>query len=90
MAFGLALRLWWLLLLPQQQTAPASATGPGNLFGADAAISQVTSATTGENWQEMSPVPVRRAGMGVTAYGDEIYAIGGMTDHGPERTGRYL
>ncbi len=81
LALGTALLLI-VLLLPQQQAAPASASGPGNLFGAGISVSQVTADAAGENWQEMAPLPVRRAGMGIAAQGNAIYVIGGMTDHG--------
>lgn len=33
-------------------------------------------------WRELTPLPVRRAGMGATAHGDRIYVIGGMTPQG--------
>lgn len=81
MVLGVALALL-VLLLPQQKAAPAPAAGPGNLFGAGTSISQITSDTAGENWHEMAPLPVRRAGMGIAARGNALYVIGGMTDYG--------
>jgi DNA-binding CsgD family transcriptional regulator len=80
-AFGVALVLV-ALLLPQRQAAPASATGPGNLFGGGSSTIQITNNAAGENWQEMAPLPIRRAGMGMAARGNKIYVIGGMTDQG--------
>jgi DNA-binding CsgD family transcriptional regulator len=81
MTFGATLFLI-ALLLPQQQAAPASGSGPGNLFGTSARVAQVTNDAAGENWHEIAPLPVRRAGMGIAALGDTIYAIGGITDNG--------
>jgi DNA-binding CsgD family transcriptional regulator len=76
---GLALAIF---LLPQRYSAPVASVGPGDIFGTDDPVPNLLAPATGEGWQELAPLPVRRAGMGTVAYAGRIFVIGGMTDDG--------
>ncbi len=76
LGLGLALTM---LLLPQQ--AGQAVVVPGLEQGPIAATVS-RPATTENGWQELSSLPIRRAGMGVVAADGKIYAIGGMTQEG--------
>lgn len=82
LTWGLGLVLM-VSLLPRRHPAPVTTTGPGDVFSATGTVPQVMGAAAEEGWQELAPLPVRRAGMGVAAKDSEIYVIGGMTDGGP-------
>jgi N-acetylneuraminic acid mutarotase len=71
-----------VLILPRQPTGQAATpTASGLVDQPQAAI--VAAAPAGEDgWQELTPLPVRRARIGVTAYRNQIYVIGGMTEDG--------
>ncbi len=81
LAIGISLALV-VLLLPQRGSAPASAAGPGDVFGSGETSAGVSAPASENGWEELAPLPVRRAGMGTVALDDRIYAIGGMTDAG--------
>ena len=72
-----------IFLLPQRYSAPAASAGPGDIFGTNDPAPNLLAPATGDSWQELAPLPVRRAAMGATAYAGKIYAIGGMADDGP-------
>ncbi len=71
-----------ILILPRQPAGQAAApTASGLVDQPQAAI--VAAAPAGEDgWQELTPLPVRRARIGVTADGNQIYVVGGMTENG--------
>lgn len=71
------------LFLPQRRFVPASARGPGEIFGLTHAAPQVSDPTASAGWKELAPLPVRRAGVGVAAAHGKLYVIGGMTANGP-------
>jgi DNA-binding CsgD family transcriptional regulator len=85
LGFGLVLMLI-ILLLPQRRSTPGSAQGPGEVFGASGTAPHSAAAASEDGWEELTPLPVRRAGMGVTVFEGKAYVIGGMTDTGT--TGR--
>ncbi|MBN1248102.1 MAG: hypothetical protein JXC32_10625 [Anaerolineae bacterium] len=85
LAGGLVLVLA-ILFLPQRRPAPSAPQGPGEVFGASSSIPSISAAASEDGWQELTPLPVRRAGMSVAVADSEIYVIGGMTDNGT--TGR--
>ncbi|MGC9346873.1 MAG: Kelch repeat-containing protein [Anaerolineae bacterium] len=78
---GLVLALV-ILFLPQRPSSPASAAGPGEVFGATEPVSPIRAPALEDGWEELPPQPVRRAGMATAAYQNKIYVIGGMTDEG--------
>lgn len=75
-----------VFLLPQRRTTSGAVTGPGEVFGAGNSAPSLAAAVSEDGWEELTPLPVRRAGMGATAQGGKAYVIGGMTANGP--TGR--
>lgn len=81
LAAGLALAIV-VLILPQRPSSPASAAGPGEVFGATSAVPPIRAPALENGWEELTPQPVRRAGMAAAAYQNQIYVIGGMTDEG--------
>lgn len=85
LAGGLALALV-ILFLPQRRPAPNAPRGPGEVFGASGSVSNLPAAASDDGWQELAPLPVRRAGMSVTVNEGRVYVIGGITDNGT--TGR--
>ena len=70
------------LFLPQRRWAPTATNGPGNIFGAASPSSGPSVPVSENSWQELAPLPVRRAGMATVAFQEHIYIIGGMTDEG--------
>lgn len=81
LAFGLAMMLF-VLLLPQGRASTPAPTGPGVVFGAVDPAASVSVPSADDGWQELAPLPVRRAGMATVAVQERIYLIGGMTDSG--------
>lgn len=81
LAFGLILVLL-VLVLPQKHEPTPTATGPGIVFGAVDPAASISVPSAGGGWQELAPLPVRRAGMGTVGLQERIYLIGGMTDGG--------
>ncbi|MGC9520794.1 MAG: Kelch repeat-containing protein [Anaerolineae bacterium] len=81
-AFGLLLALT-VLILPQRRSTPTVASGPGDIFGSSSTIAEIPELAVESGWQELAPLPVRRAGMAVAAMGEHLYVIGGMSDSGP-------
>lgn len=81
LALGLALALF-VALLPQSRQGPPASSGPGVVFGAVDPVTRPSAPVSGNGWQERTPLPVRRAGMGTASIGDRIYLVGGMTDAG--------
>jgi len=81
-ACGLALALT-ISVLPHRHSAPAAVSGPGDVFGVGAPAPDLLSPAAGDGWQELAPLPIRRAGIGALAHQSKLYAIGGMTDDGP-------
>ncbi len=101
MAMGLILALVILFLRPRASgSAISSEGGPFDYNPTDgwfvsattddpsvgSSIGVAGSDTTEEGWQELTPMPVRRAGLGVTLLDGNIYVMGGDTSEGP--TGR--
>ena len=93
LVLGLVLVLF-VLVLPQRRASTPTTTGPGAVFGPSAVrgardpAASVSEPSAGARWQELAPLPVRRAGMGAVGVQDrdralrDIYLIGGMTDGG--------
>ncbi len=81
LALGLALVLF-VALLPQSRQVLPTAAGPGVVFGAVDPAARPSAPVADDGWQERTPLPVRRAGMGTAGIDDRIYLIGGMTDAG--------
>mgnify|MGYP000201798521 CR=1 FL=1 len=77
------------LLLPRQPAGQAAVPAASALVDQTTA-QHVADAPVGENggarWDELTPLPVRRARMGIAARGNSIYIVGGSVDDGP--TGR--
>ncbi len=71
------------VLLPQRRWALVTADGPGRIYGSATTSTTVSASASQDGWQELAPLPVRRAGMATAALRDRIYVIGGMTDEGP-------
>lgn len=73
------------LLLPRQPAGQAAVpTGSGLV---DQTVAErVPDVPVGENgdarWDELTPLPVRRARMGITSLGDSIYVVGGSIEDG--------
>ncbi len=80
-ALGLLLAIA-VLILPQRRSTPAAASGPGNIFGSSSTIAQMSELAAEDGWQELAPLPVRRAGVAVVAIDERLYVIAGMTDSG--------
>jgi len=72
-----------VLLLPQRSSQQAAASDPGVVFGPVQSSIGASALETEDGWEELSPLPVRRAGLGVTAVNGRIYTVGGMTEDGP-------
>jgi len=77
------------LALPRQPAGQAAAPTASGLLDQTTAL-HVADAPVGENggarWDELTPLPVRRARMGVAARGNSLYVVGGSAEDGP--TGR--
>jgi hypothetical protein len=77
------------LILPRQPVGQAAVPTASGLVDQTTAA-HVADAPVGENggarWDELTPLPVRRARMGVVAWGHSIYVVGGSAEDGP--TGR--
>ncbi len=81
LAAGLLLALS-VILLPRQPAGQAAAPIASGLVDQPQAP-VVAAAPAGEDgWQELTPLPVRRARIGVTVYRNELYVVGGMTENG--------
>ena len=95
LAGGIILALVILVLRPRSPSSAASSEGgpfeynptytaDDSLGGRGASITGADPAEDG--WQELPPMPVRRAGLSATLLDGKIYAIGGVTNEGT--TGR--
>ncbi len=77
------------LILPRQPAGQAAVPTASGLID-QTSSSRVVDVPLGENggarWNELTPLPVRRARMGIAALGDSIYVVGGSIEDGP--TGR--
>lgn len=73
------------LVLPQQPAGQAAVPTASGLVDQTTAA-RVADAPVGENgdarWDELTPLPVRRARMGITSLGNSIYVVGGSTEDG--------
>lgn len=81
LTLGLILALF-VLILPQRRASTPATAGPGIVFGAADPAASVSVPSTDGGWQELTPLPVRRAGMGAVGAANRIFLIGGMTDSG--------
>lgn len=83
LGLGLVLALL-VLFLPRRSVRPtATAAGAKDVFQDTAASEGVVSVLEMEDgWQELPPLPVRRARIGLTAAEGRLYAVGGMTEDG--------
>ncbi len=71
-----------VLVLPQRPAGQAATPTGSGLVDQPQAPPIVAGPTGKDGWRELNPLPVRRARMGVTAYGGQIYVVGGMTENG--------
>jgi DNA-binding CsgD family transcriptional regulator len=85
LGIGLALAVG-VLVLPRRAAGPMAMAGPGEIFGSAEAAPPFVTQTTADIWQELGPLPVRRAGLSAAATNDKLYIIGGTSENGP--TGR--
>ncbi|MGC9395241.1 MAG: Kelch repeat-containing protein [Anaerolineae bacterium] len=78
------------LVLPRQPAGQAAVPVASGLVDQTTAGPVIDAPAAGENggarWDELAPLPVRRARMGVVALDNSIYVVGGSADEGP--TGR--
>ena len=83
LSFGLVLALL-VLFLPRRPARPtATAAGARDVFQDASGPETVVSVLEMEDgWQELPPLPVRRARIGLTAAEGRLYAVGGMTEDG--------
>lgn len=81
LAAGLLLALI-VLILPRQPAGQAAAPIASGLVDQTAPVQIVTAPEDEDGWDELAPLPVRRARMGVTTRGSQIYVAGGMTEGG--------
>lgn len=83
LGLGLLLALVALLLPPRQ---PAEVGGSGSaqaLVDNPAANASAPIAAEGDGWEELPPLPVRRARFGAASMDGQIYVVGGLTAEGP-------
>jgi DNA-binding CsgD family transcriptional regulator len=77
------------LVLPRQPVGQAAIPAASGLVDQTTAEG-IADAPVGENgdarWDELTPLPVRRARMGIASLGSSIYVVGGSVEDGP--TGR--
>lgn len=77
------------LVLPRQPTGQAAVPTASGLIDQTTAP-RVADAPVGDSggarWDELTPLPVRRARMGVVTRGNSLYVVGGSVEDGP--TGR--
>lgn len=88
LAVGLIIALV-ALLLPRQpagQAAVPTASGLLDQTTAARVVDVPVAENGGARWDELTPLPVRRARMGVATLGNSIYVVGGSAEDGP--TGR--
>jgi len=89
LAAGLILALV-ALILPRQPAGQAATPIASGLVDQTTAGPVIDAPASGENggahWDELAPLPVRRARMGVVAWGNSIYVAGGSAEDGS--TGR--
>jgi len=71
-----------VLLLPRQPVGQAAAPAMSGLVDQPRALTVATAPTSEDGWQELAPLPVRRARIGMAAYRNRIYVVGGMTENG--------
>lgn len=72
-----------VLLLPARTPGQAAISGPETIFSPTQSAANDLPPTGEDGWEELSPLPVRRAGLGVAAAQGRIYTVGGMTGDGP-------
>ncbi len=71
-----------VLFLPAPQAPRAQSPADSGLV--EQAPSRPLGETIGETeWRELPPMPVRRARLGLAAWGGRLYAVGGLTAEGP-------
>ena len=75
------------LVLPRQPAGQAAVPTASGLVDQTSTVHVADVPVVGENggarWEELTPLPVRRARMGVVAWGNSIYVVGGSEDDGP-------
>ena len=85
---------WWGLLLagvvavfimtlPQRPHNPTAASLDSNIFDPAQSPLDPLILTEDDGWEELAPLPVRRAGLGLALHAGTLYGIGGMTSAGP-------
>ncbi|HQE91938.1 MAG TPA: LuxR C-terminal-related transcriptional regulator [Anaerolineae bacterium] len=71
-----------VLFLPQRPVGQAIAPAASGLVDQPQAAIVAAAPSSEKGWQELTPLPVRRARLGVTTYRSQIYVVGGMTEDG--------
>jgi len=82
LALGFALAVV-ILFLPQRPRDPAAASSDGNIFDPRQAPLEPLPLTEDDGWEELSPLPVRCAGLGLAVGAGRVYGVGGITVAGP-------
>jgi DNA-binding CsgD family transcriptional regulator len=87
LGLGLLLALVVLWLPPRRSSAVNGRTSAGALVDQPAAAGTDPTVNNQEDaWEELAPLPERRARFGATVLDGDLYVVGGLTDAGP--TGR--
>lgn len=82
LALALGLTLGFVVLwLPSLPTQGNGQLTEGALV--DMPLSAAPNAPASETWIEEAPLPLRRARLGLAAYENKLYAVGGLTADGP-------
>ncbi len=72
-----------VLLTPVRAPGQANISGLENIFSSPQPLVYTSPPAGEDGWEELSPLPLRRAGLGLTATQGRLYAVGGMTENGP-------
>ncbi len=83
LAGGLLLALGVLLLPPRRAAHPNGGTAAAALVDQPSALVAAPTLTAEDGWEELAPLPVRRARLGLVALTGRLYAVGGLTADGP-------
>ncbi len=81
LAAGLVLA-FMVLLLPHQPVGQAAVPAASGLVDQPQKFIVVTAPTSKDGWRELAPLPVRRARIGMAAYRNRLYVVGGTTEDG--------
>ncbi len=83
LGMGLVLALVVLFLPPRQPVEVSGRDSSQALVDNPVANEPAPVAAEGDGWEELPPLPVRRARFATAVIGERIYVIGGLTSDGP-------